>query len=175
MGHVDSCSEQVLTNPRPGTNSVSSTAGRGGFAYWIISHVLQELCVSCDNQAMKSYRADAARREMRDILSTVERGEPVEIKRYDTPTAIVVSPEWYDRTHAALAAFREAGWDGSDPPVSGKEVRSHALKLWGLISSARKYTWSQEPNVAELLADLDAEVGRLADLLPENVEAEQQP
>lgn len=53
---------------------------------------------------MKSYRADAARRKMRDILSAVERGEHVELRRYDTPTAVVVSPRWF---HQALAAMGE--------------------------------------------------------------------
>jgi antitoxin (DNA-binding transcriptional repressor) of toxin-antitoxin stability system len=53
---------------------------------------------------MKSYRADAARREMRDILTAVERGEHIEIKRYDTPTAIVVPPDWYDTVIAYISA-----------------------------------------------------------------------
>ena len=56
---------------------------------------------------MKSYRADAARREMRDILTAVERGEQIEIKRYETPTAIVVPVEWHDKAAAALAAQKK--------------------------------------------------------------------
>ena len=58
----------------------------------------------CDNRDMKSYRANEARLKMRDVLSAVERGEHVEIQRYDTPTAIVVSPRWF---HQALAALGE--------------------------------------------------------------------
>lgn len=61
---------------------------------------------------MKSYRADAARRKMRDILTAVERGEHVQVQRYDTPTAIVVSPDWFKRALAALGepepTFEEA-------------------------------------------------------------------
>jgi prevent-host-death family protein len=38
-----------------------------------------------------------ARRRMREILSAVERGDHIEIRRYDTPTAVVVPIEWYDR------------------------------------------------------------------------------
>jgi hypothetical protein len=51
---------------------------------------------------MKSYRADAARRKMRDILGAVDHDEHVEIRRYDTPSAIVVSPRWFHRAIAAL-------------------------------------------------------------------------
>jgi hypothetical protein len=51
---------------------------------------------------MKSYRADAARRKMRDILTAVEHDEHVQIQRYDTPTAVIVSPRWFHRALAAL-------------------------------------------------------------------------
>jgi hypothetical protein len=51
---------------------------------------------------MKSYRADAARRKMREILGAVDHDEHVEIRRYDTPSAIVVSPRWFHRALAAL-------------------------------------------------------------------------
>lgn len=60
-----------------------------------MSYDLRVSHVPWHTQDMKSYRADAARREMRDILTAVEHGEPVEIKRYDTPTAIVVPVDWY--------------------------------------------------------------------------------
>lgn len=73
----------------------------------IISYDLSVSQVSCHNRFMKSYRADAARREMRDILTAVEHGEHVEIKRYDTPTAIVVPVEWYDKAVGALASQGE--------------------------------------------------------------------
>jgi antitoxin (DNA-binding transcriptional repressor) of toxin-antitoxin stability system len=55
---------------------------------------------------MKSYQARDARLKMRDILTAVEQGEAVEIRRYDTPTAIVVSPAWHQ---AAVATFRLIG------------------------------------------------------------------
>lgn len=51
---------------------------------------------------MKSYRADAARRKMRDILTAVERGEHVQLQRYDTPTAVVVPREWYSKALVSL-------------------------------------------------------------------------
>lgn len=44
---------------------------------------------------MKSYLAADARLKLRDILDQVERGQPVEIRRYDRPTAVLVPVEWY--------------------------------------------------------------------------------
>ena len=83
----------------------------------IISHGLPMSMVSCDNWPMKSYRADAARRKMRDILTAVERGEHVQIQRYDTPTAIVVSPGWFKRALISLGepepVFEEDGSETS--------------------------------------------------------------
>jgi antitoxin (DNA-binding transcriptional repressor) of toxin-antitoxin stability system len=66
----------------------------------LLTHMLK----MCNTAAMRSYQSHDARLKMRDILSAVERGEHVEIKRYDTPTAIVVSPEWYERAVAALGS-----------------------------------------------------------------------
>ena len=40
-------------------------------------------------------RAGDARLKMREILTAVEHGEHVELKRYDTPTAIVIPVDWY--------------------------------------------------------------------------------
>ena len=51
---------------------------------------------------MESYTAGDARLHMRDILSAVDRGERVMITRYKTPTAVVVSDEWFRRAQAAL-------------------------------------------------------------------------
>lgn len=73
--------------------------------------------MSCKNLPVKSYRADAARRKMRDILTAVEQGEFVEIQRYDTPTAVVVSPRWF---HRALAALGEPEPAAEDSP-SGEQ------------------------------------------------------
>jgi antitoxin (DNA-binding transcriptional repressor) of toxin-antitoxin stability system len=51
---------------------------------------------------MESYRANDARLKMREILSAVERGEHIELKRYDTPTGVIVPLDWYERAKAAL-------------------------------------------------------------------------
>ena len=62
---------------------------------------------------METYRANEARLKMRDILTAVERGEHVQIQRYDTPTAIVVPVEWHDEAAAALTAkktSRKKNW-----------------------------------------------------------------
>ena len=58
-----------------------------------------ELCKSGD---MESYRANEARLKMREILTAVERGEHIELKRYDTPTGVIVPSEWYEKAKAAL-------------------------------------------------------------------------
>lgn len=119
---------------------------------------------------MKSYRADAARREMRDILTAVERGEHVEIKRYDTPTAIVVPVDWYEHQRAALAAFSESADPalGLDPPVSAREVRKRVTRLAGLLDGMRKLL--PEAAVKQYWPLLNETVGDLAGLLPENAE-----
>jgi antitoxin (DNA-binding transcriptional repressor) of toxin-antitoxin stability system len=46
---------------------------------------------------MKSYQSRDARLKMRDILTAAEQGEPVELKRYDTVTAVVVPAAFYDQ------------------------------------------------------------------------------
>lgn len=51
---------------------------------------------------MDSYTAGGARLKMRQILTSVEQGEDVQIRRYDTPTAVVVPPDWYKRAKASL-------------------------------------------------------------------------
>lgn len=51
---------------------------------------------------MDSYRAGDARLKMRQILTSVEQGEDVQIQRYDTATAIMVAPDWYKRAKACL-------------------------------------------------------------------------
>jgi antitoxin (DNA-binding transcriptional repressor) of toxin-antitoxin stability system len=55
---------------------------------------------------VRSYQSHDARLKMREILSAVERGEAVEIRRYHTPTAIVVSPEWFGEASEALSEYR---------------------------------------------------------------------
>ena len=62
---------------------------------------------------MKSYRANEARLKMRDILTALDRGEHVQLQRYDTPTGIVVPPQWYRRALECLGEpmplFEEVG------------------------------------------------------------------
>jgi antitoxin (DNA-binding transcriptional repressor) of toxin-antitoxin stability system len=118
---------------------------------------------------MESYHANEARLKMRDILTSVERGEHVEIKRYDTPTAIVVPVEWYEHQRAALAAFAEAGMSG-DVPVSAVEVRNHVVTLAALLDGFRKYAFTPEGIFRDYWDKLNEAVVKLADLLPENAE-----
>ena len=63
---------------------------------------------------MKSYQAADARLKMREILTAVEQGEEIEIKRYDTATAIVVSPGWFelaaDTLDVVAAAVERGGF-----------------------------------------------------------------
>lgn len=51
---------------------------------------------------MESFRSEEARRNMRHILSAVERGEHVTIQRYDTDTAVMVPVGWYQEACRAL-------------------------------------------------------------------------
>jgi prevent-host-death family protein len=46
---------------------------------------------------MEHVQSSEARRKMRKILTAVERGEHIEIRRYDTPAAVIVPVEWYER------------------------------------------------------------------------------
>ena len=55
---------------------------------------------------MKSYQSRDARLKMREILTAVEQGEHVEIKRYETSTAVMVSAEWYKQALADLGHFK---------------------------------------------------------------------
>ena len=49
-------------------------------------------------------RSDEARREFRHLLNSVENEKAhVMIKRYDTPTAVMVPIDWYERAREALA------------------------------------------------------------------------
>ena len=127
--------------------------------------------VMCDNRLMETYRANEARLKMRDILTAVERGEHVQIQRYDTPTAIVVPVEWYEHQRAALAAFADAGNTG-DPPVSACEVREQVVTLSGLLDGMRKYVHPEIPasEFAHYWDCINKAVVKLADLLPENAE-----
>ena len=121
---------------------------------------------------METYRANEARLKMRDILTAVERGEHVQIQRYDTPTAIVVPVEWYEHQRAALAAFADSVDPalGLDPPVSAVEVRKHAITLMGLLSGMRKIAFRPEGEFREYWGQLNDAVTLLVGLLPENAE-----
>jgi antitoxin (DNA-binding transcriptional repressor) of toxin-antitoxin stability system len=57
---------------------------------------------------MESYYARDARLKMREILTATEHGEHVGIKRYDTPTAVVVSHDWWMYATDALAIINTA-------------------------------------------------------------------
>lgn len=56
---------------------------------------------------MESYGANEARLKMRDILSAVERGQHVELKKYATPTGVIVPQDWYERVDALLAVMEQ--------------------------------------------------------------------
>jgi prevent-host-death family protein len=48
-------------------------------------------------------RSEEIRRRLRPLLNSVEHdGEHVTILRYDTPAAVIVPREWYDRAREAL-------------------------------------------------------------------------
>ena len=86
----------------------------------------------CDNRDMESYHANEARLKMRDILTAVERGEHIEIKRYDTPTAVVVPREWHDEAAAALTAKKKKpsrnwadGWAFASRDGDGNLILRH--------------------------------------------------
>jgi antitoxin (DNA-binding transcriptional repressor) of toxin-antitoxin stability system len=51
---------------------------------------------------MESYGANEARIKMRDILTAVERGDHVELRRYDTPTGVIVPASWYREVRSLL-------------------------------------------------------------------------
>ena len=46
-----------------------------------------------------------ARRDLRHLLNSVEHEKVhVRIKRYDTPTAVIVPVDWYEQAKALIAA-----------------------------------------------------------------------
>ena len=47
-------------------------------------------------------RSDEARRRLRELLTEVAAGGFVEIRRYDTPEAVMVSPAWFARAAALM-------------------------------------------------------------------------
>lgn len=57
---------------------------------------------------MESYYASEAKIRLRDILNAADHGEPTEIKRYTTPTAIVVPVPWYQDAAELIAMARQA-------------------------------------------------------------------
>lgn len=61
-----------------------------------------DICESGDMERT-IVKSDEARRRFRDLLTEAERGGVVEIRRYDTPTAVMVSPDWYERAAALMA------------------------------------------------------------------------
>jgi len=52
---------------------------------------------------MQSYKASEARLKMRDILTALEHGEHIELKRYETPTGVIVPYDWYEQAKTALS------------------------------------------------------------------------
>ncbi|WP_017585461.1 type II toxin-antitoxin system prevent-host-death family antitoxin [Nocardiopsis ganjiahuensis] len=55
--------------------------------------------MSTDSRVMSS---GDARTKFRELLSDVDHGAHIEIRRYGAPTAVVVPPDWYERALAAL-------------------------------------------------------------------------
>ena len=55
---------------------------------------------------MKQIGSEDARRTFRDLLDDAQRGEAVEILRYDKPVAVLVPADWY---HAAVKQLAEGG------------------------------------------------------------------
>lgn len=47
-------------------------------------------------------RSDEARRRLRELLNEIGAGHVVEIRRYDTPEAVMVSPQWFARAAALM-------------------------------------------------------------------------
>ena len=53
----------------------------------------------------RQVRTEEARRNFRELLNEVEhQGAHIAITRYDSPSAMLVPMEWYDRAVEALAA-----------------------------------------------------------------------
>lgn len=75
----------------------------------------------------------------------------------------------------------DANWDevGADGNATTDELTARVMELAtgartavviiaGLLCGARKYTWAEETGAAEYLRQIDAAIGALASLLPEN-------
>lgn len=60
----------------------------------------------CESYDMKEepiiVRSDEARRRLRELLNEIGAGRVVEIRRYDTPEAVMVSPQWFARAAALM-------------------------------------------------------------------------
>lgn len=109
---------------------------------------------------MDSYGANEARLKMRDILTAVERGEHVELKRYDTPTGIIVPQGWYDRATERM----------SEPPGDGTILRrlvSPTAYLVGLVDGMAKVSSADEADWQRLLGALREVRDELAALVDE--------
>jgi prevent-host-death family protein len=91
-------------------------------------------------ERVESYTAGDARLKMRDILSAVERGERVMITRYDTPTAVVVSPAEAGEVVAEYGQERESGdylvW-GDDPEYPAAHRVEYAARTGGKVRRRR--------------------------------------
>ena len=59
-------------------------------------------CESYDMKRKMIVKSDEARTRFRQLLNEVEGGGVVEVRRYDTPTAVMVPVDWYERACAAL-------------------------------------------------------------------------
>jgi prevent-host-death family protein len=44
---------------------------------------------------MRRVKSEEARRNFRSLLDEAERGEPIEVQRYDRPVAVLVPADWY--------------------------------------------------------------------------------
>jgi len=52
-------------------------------------------------------KSDEARRNLRYLLSEVEDGRHVTITRWNIPTAVMVSVDWYEQAQRALTNGKE--------------------------------------------------------------------
>jgi len=52
-------------------------------------------------------KSDEARRNLRYLLSEVEDGRHVTITRWNIPTAVMVSVDWYEQAQQALTNGKE--------------------------------------------------------------------
>ena len=93
---------------------------------------------------MKSYQANDARLKMREILTAAEHGEHVQIKRYDTATAMVVPHDWWLYATDAVAvigvALERGGFTTGD-----MEYLREARSALGLEPPSTGRSQSQDP------------------------------